>query len=282
MGRHDIAIAATEMTATEAPAIAHSPPDAPIRQDAAVPALSIAGVSHSYGARRALIDVGFDVAPASFTALLGLNGAGKSTLFSLITRLFGIQTGRISIFGHDIGREPSEALRLLGVVFQPRTLDLDLSVMQNLLYHAALHGIGRRDARRRGDEVLARIGLADRAGSKVRDLSGGQMRRLEIARSLLHRPLLLLLDEATVGLDVKARADILSHVRQLVAEEGIGVLWATHLFDEIMPSDNLVILHQGQVLARGEVASVLSEAGAQDVNAAFMRLTGARSGGSAP
>jgi ABC-2 type transport system ATP-binding protein len=243
---------------------------------AATPALSIAGVSHSYGARRALIDIGLTVSPASFTALLGLNGAGKSTLFSLVTRLFGIQAGQIAIFGHDIGRAPGEALRLLGVVFQPRTLDLDLSVMQNLLYHAALHGITRRDARARAEEELARIGLADRSGSKVRDLSGGQMRRLEIARALLHRPRLLLLDEATVGLDVKARADILTHVRQLVTEQGIGVLWATHLFDEIIPSDNLVILHQGQVLAQGEVAHVLSEAGAHDVNSAFMRLTGAR------
>ena len=102
--------------------------------------------------------------------------------------------------------------------------------------------------------MLTRIGLADRAGSKVRELSGGQMRRLEIARALLHRPRLLLLDEATVGLDVKARADILSHVRQLVTEQGIGVLWATHLFDEIMPGDDLVVLHQGRVLAHGPVA----------------------------
>ena len=244
----------------------------------ATPALSISNVSHSYGSRRALIDIDFAVQPASFTALLGLNGAGKSTLFSLVTRLFGIQAGRIAVFGHDIARDAGEALRLMGVVFQPRTLDLDLSVMQNLLYHAALHGISRDDARSRSGEVLSRIGLADRAGSKVRDLSGGQMRRLEIARALLHRPRLLLLDEATVGLDVKARADILSHVRQLVAEQGIGVLWATHLFDEIAPSDNLVVLHQGRVLARGDVAQVLQEAGAHDVNSAFMRLTGAQSG----
>ena len=124
--------------------------------------------------------------------------------------------------------------------------------------------------------MLTRIGLADRAGNKVRDLSGGQMRRLEIARALMHRPRLLLLDEATVGLDVKARADILSHVRQLVTEQSIGVLWATHLFDEVETSDDLVILHQGQVLARGEVSRVLSETGAQDISAAFMRLTGAR------
>jgi ABC-2 type transport system ATP-binding protein len=264
------------MTATDAQTSGQIAPGTSPRHDpAALPALSVGGVSHSYGPRRALVDINFNVAPASFTALLGLNGAGKSTLFSLVTRLFGIQTGRISIFGHDIGLAPGEALRLLGVVFQARTLDLDLSVTQNLLYHAALHGIDRREARLRSGEVLTRIGLADRAGSKVRDLSGGQMRRLEIARALLHRPRLLLLDEATVGLDVKARAEIISHVRQLVAEQGIGVLWATHLFDEIMPSDNLVVLHQGRVLAHGEVARVIADAGGHDVNSAFMRLTGA-------
>jgi ABC-2 type transport system ATP-binding protein len=264
------------MTAIDAMTSGGVGPDTSPRQDpGGVPALSIEGVSHSYGPRRALIDVSFAVAPASFTALLGLNGAGKSTLFSLITRLFGIQSGRIGIFGHDISRAPSEALRLLGVVFQPRTLDLDLSLKQNLLYHAALHGISRREASLRSQEVLARIGLADRAASKVRDLSGGQMRRLEIARALLHRPRLLLLDEATVGLDVKARADILSHVRQLVAEQGIGVLWATHLFDEINSSDELVVLHQGKVLAQGVVARVIADAGAQDINAAFARLTAA-------
>ncbi len=278
MGHYDITMTTTDTQN----AVAMTAPDvATVSNSAAPPALSVTGVSHSYGARRALIDVSFSVAPASFTALLGLNGAGKSTLFSLITRLFGVQAGRVSIFGHDIGRDPGEALRLMGVVFQPRTLDLDLSVMQNLLYHAALHGIGRREARQRADEMLARIALSDRSGSKVRDLSGGQMRRVEIARALLHRPRLLLLDEATVGLDVKARADILAHVRRLVTEEGIGVLWATHLFDEIGANDNLVILHQGQVLARGEVARVLSEAAAADVNSAFMRLTGARSGSSA-
>jgi len=263
---------------TQAPIAEQSPQATAPRPDpTVVPALSIDGISHAYGPRRALVDVSFTVAPASFTALLGLNGAGKSTLFSLITRLFGIQAGHIGIFGHDISRSPGEALRLLGVVFQPRTLDLDLSLTQNLLYHAALHGIGRRDAAARAKKLLGRIGLADRAASKVRDLSGGQMRRLEIARALLHRPRLLLLDEPTVGLDVKARADIISHVRQLVAEQGIGVLWATHLFDEITASDDLVVLHQGKVLARGPVARVISETGAQDVNSAFMRLTGSAS-----
>ena len=280
MGHHDQAA----MTVADTAGGDRVLPGAEMQQDpAGVAALSIAGISHSYGPRRALVDISFTVAPASFTALLGLNGAGKSTLFSLVTRLFGIQTGRIGIFGHDISREPGEALRLLGVVFQPRTLDLDLSLKQNLLYHAALHGIGRREAADRSVELLARIGLSDRTGSKVRDLSGGQMRRLEIARALLHRPRLLLLDEPTVGLDVKARADILGHVRQLVSDQGIGVLWATHLFDEITASDDLVVLHQGKMLARGRVSDVIAEAGGQDVHSAFMRLTqDAAPGGSLP
>lgn len=270
MGYYDRA----PMTIASAPTRDKDVPAAgPRRKPAGAAALAIAGLSHSYGARRALVDVSFNVAPASFTALLGLNGAGKSTLFSLVTRLFGIQRGHIGIFGHDIGREPGEALRLLGVVFQPRTLDLDLSVKQNLLYHAALHGIARAVASRRSHELLARIGLADRAASKVRDLSGGQMRRLEIARALLHRPSLLLLDEPTVGLDVKARTDIIGHVRQLVASEGIGVLWATHLFDEVIPGDDLVVLHQGRMLAHGPVADVITRSGANDVHSAFMRLT---------
>jgi len=236
--------------------------------------LSVESVSHFYGIRLALNNVSFAVAPATFAALLGLNGAGKSSLFSLVTRLLGVQAGNIHIFGHDIRRDPGEALRVLGVVFQPRTLDLDLSVTQNLVYHAALHGIGRREALSRAGEELARIGLVDRAGDKVRNLSGGQMRRLEIARALLHRPRLLLLDEATVGLDVKARADILSYVRRLVTDEGISVLWATHLFDEIILSDDLVVLHHGRVLAHGQAARIVAETRTRDVHSAFMCLTG--------
>jgi len=236
-------------------------------------ALVVKGVSHSYGSRQALDDVSFAVAAGNFTALLGLNGAGKSTLFSIITRLFALQAGRIGIFGHDIEQESGAALRCMGVVFQPRTLDLDLSVTQNLLYHAALHGISRREARMRSEELLSRMGLSERHNSKVRDLSGGQMRRLEIARALLHRPRLLLLDEATVGLDVKARAEILAHVRSLVTEQGIGVLWATHLLDEIQASDNLVVLHQGRVLAQGKVAHIVEKAGAHDLHSAFAQLT---------
>jgi ABC-2 type transport system ATP-binding protein len=234
-------------------------------------ALSIEGVSHSYGARRALDSVTFAVRPASFVVLLGLNGAGKSTLFSLVTRLYAIRSGRISIFGHDVARQPGAALRRLGVVFQPRTLDLDLSVLQNLTYHAALHGIGAREARMHAAETLAQVAIADRANDKVRDLSGGQMRRVEIARALLHRPRLLILDEPTVGLDIKARADILAHVRLLVARDGVAVVWATHLIDEVADGDTVAVLHRGRMLAHGPVADVASGHG--DVRSALTHLT---------
>jgi ABC-2 type transport system ATP-binding protein len=236
-------------------------------------ALSVEGVSHSYGKRKALDNVSFSVKPSSFTVLLGLNGAGKSTLFSLITRLYSTQTGTIKIFGYEVGRESGEALRRLGVVFQARTLDMDLSIQQNLLYHAALHGIGTKETEARSALVLEQLGMTDRAKDKVRDLSGGQMRRIEIARALLHHPQMLLLDEPTVGLDIKARADILAHVRALV-HGGIGVLWTTHLIDEVYPEDDVVVLHQGKILDKGKVSDVVARAGVADMRAAFTKLTG--------
>jgi ABC-2 type transport system ATP-binding protein len=237
------------------------------------PALEVEDVSHAFGARRALDHVDLRVAASSFTALLGLNGAGKSTLVSLITRLYATRAGRIRIFGHDVAREPGAALRRLGVVFQSRALDRDISLRQNLLYHAALHGIGGARARALSDEALDKAGLAERARDKAGALSGGQQRRLEIARALLHRPRLLLLDEPTVGLDVRARADILRRVRALVVEEGVGVLWATHLIDEVGPGDGVVVLHKGRVLAQGLVADVLATTGTEAISAAFAKLT---------
>jgi ABC-2 type transport system ATP-binding protein len=239
-----------------------------------VSALSVENVSHAYGARIALDKVSFAVAPASFAVLLGLNGAGKSTLFSVITHLYASRSGVVRIFGHDVARESGAALSLLGVVFQQRTLDPDLTVEQNLAYHGALHGIGRRETRARQAPQLARVGLADRARDKTRYLSGGQMRRIEIARALLHRPRMLLLDEPTAGLDIKARADILKVVRGLVADEGIGVLWTTHLVDEVRDDDHVVVLHEGRVLADGPSHSIVAAAGTGSIGEAFTRLTG--------
>ena len=237
-------------------------------------ALAVEGLSHSYGPRNALDDIAFGVPSGRFVVLLGLNGAGKSTLFSLITRLYAVHSGAIRVFGYDIRRDPEAALSLLGVVFQPRTLDLDLSVAQNLTYHAALHGIRAREGRKRAAELLRQIGLADRARDKVRNLSGGQMRRVEIARALLHRPRLLIMDEPTVGLDIKARAEMLDHVRTLVQREGVTVIWATHLVDEIEADDDVIVLHRGRILAHGTAAQIVAQNGGVSLAEAFTRLTG--------
>lgn len=239
------------------------------------PALKVQNVSHAFGAVRALDDVSLTVPRGGFTALLGVNGAGKSTLFNLVTRLYANRSGVIEVAGHDLRRHPTMALRRLGVVFQSRALDADLTVQQNLMYHAALHGIARGPARVRAAEVLAQVDLADRAGARVSALSGGQVRRAEIARALIHRPELLLLDEATVGLDVKARAEVLALTRRLIAEQQVSALWATHILDEILPGDGLVILHRGRVLFTGTAGEAAASAG-NDLTRAFLDMTGVR------
>ena len=141
------------------------------------------------------------------------------------------------------------------------------------MYHAALHGIARAEARPRVAEVLAQVDLDDRAGARVSALSGGQVRRAEIARALIHAPELLLLDEATVGLDVKSRAEVLALTRRLIAEHQVSALWATHILDEIDPSDGLVILHRGRVLFTGTAGEASAAAGG-DLTRAFLDLTG--------
>src|SRR5262245_2902408 len=237
-------------------------------------ALSIQHLSHSFGSRKALDDVSFDIAPGSFTVLLGPNGAGKTTLFSLVTRLYNNRSGSIRIYGHEVRQQPSRALALMGAVFQQRTLDLDLTVADNLRYHAALHGMNPREARDRIGVELRRAGLFERLNDRVRSLSGGQMRRVEIAGALLHQPRLLLLDEPTVGVDIASRQTIVEHVHRLCKEDGLGVLWATHLDDEVHDDDRLVILHKGRIMAHGDMSEVTGSVGARTVKEAYGKLTG--------
>ncbi len=239
---------------------------------AAPPGLEIEGVRFAYGARRALEDVSFSVPGGTFCALLGPNGAGKSTLFALISGLFASQGGRIAVAGQDVGRAPVAALRRLGILFQSSALDPDLGCAANLRYAAALHGLAGRAASAAVAAALDRAGLAERARDQVRTLSGGQRRRLEIARALMHGPAVLLLDEPTVGLDAAARAEVVAHVHALAQQEGIAVLWATHLTDEVHPGDRLVILDRGRLRARGTAAEV---AGGRDLRQVFLALTAA-------
>lgn len=235
-------------------------------------ALVIDALSYAYGARKALKGVSFTVAQGQFAVLLGPNGAGKTTLFSLITQLFAFGEGHISILGKDVSRQSLEALGLIGVVFQQPTLDLDLTVRQNLRYHAALHGMSGKAADLRIATELERVSMIPERQTLVRRLSGGQRRRVEIARALIHSPRFLLLDEPTVGLDIASRRAILDHVRALCRDTGLGVLWATHLLDEVESTDQLVVMDKGDVKAVGTLAEVLAATGTDQLNLAFSRL----------
>lgn len=235
--------------------------------------LTVTGLSYNYGKYRALDDISFSLAPGRVTALLGPNGAGKTTLFSLITGLFNSHHGEISINGHRLHDERTYALSQLGIVFQAQTLDLDLTVDQNLRYFAALRGLSRGLTRERIAKLLEQIDLAEHARSKIRSLSGGQRRRVEVARALLDRPALLLLDEPSTGLDIATRRWLIEHLHNLARNEGVCVFLATHLVDEVAPEDDLIVLDKGHIVARGRVDDVVQKAGEPTLDEAFAQLT---------
>ena len=243
--------------------------------DEGAPALLLDNVVKTYGAIRAVEGVSFTAAPGEFVALLGPNGAGKTTLFQLLSGLFVPDSGRIEIMGHDMLRDPVPALAKLGIVFQQPTLDLELTVTGNLLFHAGLHGIPRSVAKPRIEAELARLGLAERAHDKAAQLSGGNRRRVELARALLHEPRVLLMDEATVGLDPASRSDLLKLMLTMRAERSVAVLWATHLCDEVSDADRVIVLHRGKVLADTTPAHFIKKAGAGTIEQAFLSITGA-------
>lgn len=237
------------------------------------PALSVDHVSYAFGRKKALDNVSFNVQPSVCTILLGPNGAGKSTLFSLITRLYDSSSGEIYINGFNLKRDTRKAIAKLGVVFQQSTLDMDLSVLQNLRYHAALHGMSYKLTKQRIQQELERQGMFDRRSEQVRSLNGGHRRRVEIARALLHQPSVLLLDEPTVGLDVPSRKAIVDYLHALAKEQNISIFWASHLIDEIASQDCLVILNNGQIKATGTVSEVIHETQSETISDAFEKLT---------
>jgi ABC-2 type transport system ATP-binding protein len=241
----------------------------------AQPALLLDQVVKSYGPVRAVDGVSLEVERGEFIALLGPNGAGKTTLFQLLSGLFAADSGRIEVMGHDMARDPVPALAQLGIVFQQPTLDLELTVSGNLMFHAGLHGIARAVARPRIEKELARLGLIERAHDKTAQLSGGNRRRVELARALLHEPRLLLMDEATVGLDPQSRGDLRKLILTMRAERSVAVLWATHLCDEVPEADRVVVLHRGKVLADTTPAKLVEKAGAASIEQAFLSMTGA-------
>jgi len=233
--------------------------------------ITISSVRFRYGKKLALDNLSTTFTPG-FNVLLGPNGAGKSTLFNLLTAQKHLQAGELLFDNVDMSDQPSALMRNIGVVFQKPSLDLDLSIKQNLTYFAALHGIAGKQGLANIAHILASLGLSERLHDKIRSLNEGHRRRVELARALLHRPQYLFLDEPTVGLDVHSRQIILEHVRTL-AQPGVCVVWTTHLLDEIEPDDHLVIINHGALVADDTCAALYKQHGVASVLSLYRTLT---------
>ena len=220
--------------------------------------LEINNIDFSYGKKRVLNNITFCIKEGTFSVLLGLNGAGKSTVFSLITRLQNLVIGEISINNYSI-KDYSNALKDIGIVFQEPTLDLDLTVKQNLYYYGALKGLDFKQTIFTIEDEIKKLELENHLDTQVRNLNGGHRRRVEILRALINKPKLLLLDEPTVGLDLKSRFDILAYVRELVKTKNISVLWITHLFDEVEENDDITIIKTGEIVDSGIVKEIVNK-----------------------
>ena len=225
------------------------------------PIVRTEALRHDYGARPALRGVDLEVAPGEIFGLLGPNGGGKTTLFRILATLMPPTGGHASVLGHDVVRGALAIREGIGVVFQSPALDRQLTVSENLQTQGRLYGLARRPLRQAADGLLERLGLRDRAGDRVGSLSGGLRRRVEIAKGLLHRPRLLILDEPSTGLDPGARRDLWGLLRALRERDAVTILMTTHLVDEAEGCDRLAILSDGRLVACGTPAALKSEVG---------------------
>ncbi|APD95160.1 ABC transporter ATP-binding protein [Alteromonas mediterranea] len=233
--------------------------------------IAVQEVSHQYGSHHALNNISLCLKPG-LTMLLGPNGAGKSTLFALITGLQKLTKGSITFDGASLSQSRTSIMAKMGVVFQQSTLDIDLSVKQNLSYFASLHGISTASALSHIQGLLDELDLTSKLNTQIRNLNGGHRRRVELARCLIHKPSLLLLDEPTVGLDIESRHLILRVVQALAHSQNVSVLWATHLFEEVKHNNNLIVLSKGRVLAHDQCEALLAKYHQQDIEHLWQHL----------
>jgi len=224
-------------------------------------AIEVVHLSHQYGPRRALDSVSFEVRRGETFALLGPNGGGKTTLFRILSTALTPTEGTARVLGYDIRTHGNEVRQCIGVVFQHPSLDKKLTVLENLLYHGRLYGLGGKELSARTQEMMDRLGVADRAGDLGETLSGGLARRVELAKGLLHRPQVLILDEPSAGLDPGARRDLWLYLQKLRERDGVTILVTTHLIDEADHSDHVLILSEGRVVAAGTPETLKGQIG---------------------
>jgi ABC-2 type transport system ATP-binding protein len=223
--------------------------------------IEVRNLTHRYGDRVALSNVSFEVKKGEIFGLLGPNGGGKSTLFRILSTMMVPTEGHAIIAGSDVVIDPQAVRRRVGVVFQTQSLDKALTVEENLRAQGHLHGLSGADLRGRLEKAMERLGLLDRRKDLVDTLSGGLKRRVEIAKALLHNPQVLLMDEASTGLDPAARLDVSRHVENLRTHEGVTILLTTHILEEADRCDRLVLLHQGKIVADGSPVDLRSRIG---------------------
>jgi ABC-2 type transport system ATP-binding protein len=223
--------------------------------------ISVRDLVHRYENRNALNGISFDVQPAELFGLLGPNGSGKTTLFRILSTLMLPTAGQAIVMGYDAAKIPAPLRRQIGVVFQAQSIDPKLTAYENLWHQGHLYGLRGLSLKKRIEEILLRVGLADRAKDRVETFSGGMQRRIELGKGLLHHPAVLLLDEPTTGLDPGARRDLWQYLQILRDEEHVSVLVTTHLMEEAERCDRLAILNEGNLVALGTPAELKSEIG---------------------
>jgi ABC-2 type transport system ATP-binding protein len=228
-------------------------------------AVSVTGLAKSFGDIAAVKGVTFDVGAGEIFAFLGPNGAGKSTTIKMLCTLLRPTAGHATVAGHDVAHEPKAVRASIGLVFQERTLDEQLTADENLAFHGALYGIPKREMAQRSERVLEMVGLLDRRSDLVSAFSGGMARRLEIARGLMHAPTVLFLDEPTIGLDPQTRARIWEDVRRLRDEQGVTVFMTTHYMDEAEYAHRIAIIDRGTIVAMGSPAELKASVGLDTV-----------------
>ena len=224
------------------------------------PVCTVRNLQHQYGEHHALRGVDIDIRPGRIFALLGPNGSGKTTLFRLLCTLLPIQQGQVLVGGFDSASQPLRVREQIGIVFQSPSLDMKLTVDENIACQGALYGIHGLELRRRRDELLEQLDLLDRRDDLCQVLSGGLKRRVELAKGMLHQPRLLLLDEPSTGLDPSARLKLWDAIREM-AGRGMAVLLTTHLLEEADKADDIAIMSQGKLIAEGAPSDLRAEMG---------------------